>query len=220
MRRALAHRGVQQVVAALFCNSGCRNCQPRAAGRSGPVDALTSSRASMASRGRPRQPAQPARADRPVAEVAFVLGPLIIGFAAEVIAGRRDGGRGYDLAAGRLVAARRACVRSGRVETPRHRVRPCPHQLTGHVNPHVSLGRGTHFPACERSAAGPRHEEVVQPGRPHHLCRECCDQVARARKWRSRRLLPTTKTELNAMAAPAIIGLSRPTAASGMAATL
>jgi len=32
--------------------------------------------------------------------------------------------------------------------------------------------------------------------------------------------LPTTKTELNAMAAPAIIGLSRPTAASGMAAVL
>ena len=41
-----------------------------------------------------------------------------------------------------------------------------------------------------------------------------------ARKRRSRRLLVTTKTEENAIAAPAIIGLSRPAAASGRAATL
>ena len=39
-------------------------------------------------------------------------------------------------------------------------------------------------------------------------------------KRRSRRLLLTTKTEENAIAAPAIIGLSRPSAASGSAATL
>ena len=39
-------------------------------------------------------------------------------------------------------------------------------------------------------------------------------------KVRSRRLLLTTKTLEKAMAAPAIIGLSRPSAASGMAATL
>ena len=39
-------------------------------------------------------------------------------------------------------------------------------------------------------------------------------------KPRSRRLLVTTNTELNAIAAPAIIGLSRPAAASGSAATL
>ena len=39
-------------------------------------------------------------------------------------------------------------------------------------------------------------------------------------KPRSRRLLVTTKTELNAIAAPAIIGLSSPAAASGIAATL
>ena len=39
-------------------------------------------------------------------------------------------------------------------------------------------------------------------------------------KRRSRRLLLTTKTELNAMAAPAMSGLSRPSAASGSAATL
>ncbi len=40
------------------------------------------------------------------------------------------------------------------------------------------------------------------------------------RKRRSRRLLVTTKTEEKAIAAPAIIGLSRPAAASGIAATL
>ena len=34
-------------------------------------------------------------------------------------------------------------------------------------------------------------------------------QTAHARNRRSRRLLPTTKTELNAIAAPAIIGLRR-----------
>ena len=39
-------------------------------------------------------------------------------------------------------------------------------------------------------------------------------------KRRSRRLLATTKTEENAIAAPAIIGLSRPAAARGTAATL
>ena len=37
---------------------------------------------------------------------------------------------------------------------------------------------------------------------------------------RRRRLLPTTNTEENAIAAPASIGLSRPAAASGIAATL
>ena len=40
------------------------------------------------------------------------------------------------------------------------------------------------------------------------------------RKVRSRRLLETTNTELNAMAAPAIIGLRSPAAATGRAATL
>ncbi len=44
--------------------------------------------------------------------------------------------------------------------------------------------------------------------------------AARERKLRSRRLLATTNTELNAMAAPAIMGLSRPIAARGRAATL
>ena len=44
--------------------------------------------------------------------------------------------------------------------------------------------------------------------------------VVSGEKRRRRRLLLTTKTELNAMAAPAITGLSRPRAARGMAATL
>ena len=39
-------------------------------------------------------------------------------------------------------------------------------------------------------------------------------------KPRSRRLLPTTKSELAAIAAPAIIGSSSPSAARGSAATL
>ena len=42
----------------------------------------------------------------------------------------------------------------------------------------------------------------------------------RLRNERRRRLLPTTKTLESAIAAPAIIGLSRPSAASGIAATL
>ena len=41
-----------------------------------------------------------------------------------------------------------------------------------------------------------------------------------ARKRRSRRLLLTTNTEENAIAAPAISGLSSPAMASGSAATL
>ena len=41
-----------------------------------------------------------------------------------------------------------------------------------------------------------------------------------ARNLRSRRLFATTNTEENAIAAPAIIGLSSPAAASGSAATL
>jgi hypothetical protein len=40
------------------------------------------------------------------------------------------------------------------------------------------------------------------------------------RKPRSRRLFETTNTDENAIAAPAIIGLSNPSAASGSAATL
>jgi hypothetical protein len=44
--------------------------------------------------------------------------------------------------------------------------------------------------------------------------------VVSVEKRRSRRLLLTTKTELDAMAAPAISGLSSPSAAKGIAATL
>ena len=53
------------------------------------------------------------------------------------------------------------------------------------------------------------------PGRP-----DCQDVFVSGEKRRRRRLLLTTKTELNAMAAPAMRGLSKPRAARGMAATL
>ena len=46
------------------------------------------------------------------------------------------------------------------------------------------------------------------------------DGQAEARKRRSRRLLVTTNTDENAIAAPASIGFSSPAAASGRAATL
>lgn len=45
----------------------------------------------------------------------------------------------------------------------------------------------------------------------------CCQEGS---KWRNRKLLVTTKTDENAIAAPAIIGLSKPNAARGSAATL
>jgi FtsP/CotA-like multicopper oxidase with cupredoxin domain len=53
---------------------------------------------------------------------------------------------------------------------------------------------------------------------PYYLRRQAGYRVAVNR--RSRRLLLTTNTEDSAMAAPAIIGLSRPAAAKGRAATL
>src|SRR3954451_17115721 len=59
-------------------------------------------------------------------------------------------------------------------------------------------------------AAGGRHVIAVRAGGRR------CHGATR----RSRRLLVTTNTELNAIAAPAIIALSRPAAASGSAATL
>ena len=68
----------------------------------------------------------------------------------------------------------------------------------GKPSPEVNLGR-----AESRHGAGPR-----------------MDQAAVARNRRSRRLLVTTNTDENAIAAPAIIGVSRPDAASGIAATL
>lgn len=63
-------------------------------------------------------------------------------------------------------------------------------------------------------------EEVAQPPRLHHLLGREAYQTACARNRRSRRLLATTHAELNAIAAPAIMGLSNPNAASGIAAVL
>ena len=48
----------------------------------------------------------------------------------------------------------------------------------------------------------------------------CCEPLVQRPKRRSRRELATTLTLEKAMAAPAITGLSRPAAASGMAAVL
>lgn len=76
---------------------------------------------------------------------------------------------------------------------------------------------------------------VAAGGKPRRVCTESGRTAAfRARTRtvaqqeeeegyrndRRRRLLSTTNTDENAMAAPAIIGFSRPSAASGMAATL
>ena len=68
-------------------------------------------------------------------------------------------------------------------------------------------------PALEPALAfGPRIERIERE-RP-------VQRPARGRQRRSRRLFPTTNTELNAIAAAAISGLRKPSAASGMAAAL
>src|SRR5690606_17927427 len=58
----------------------------------------------------------------------------------------------------------------------------------------------------------PRYARSIRGARP--------PLVQPARKVRRRRELPTTKTDENAMAAPAIMGFSSPAAASGRAPTL
>ncbi|MGC0381029.1 hypothetical protein RKD33_001246 [Streptomyces sp. SAI-129] len=73
---------------------------------------------------------------------------------------------------------------------------------SGQAGAHAAAGRR---PARTGSADGPVRRPVGQSA---------------ALKLRRRRLLPTTKTEEKAMAAPAIIGLRSPAAASGRAATL
>jgi hypothetical protein len=62
-----------------------------------------------------------------------------------------------------------------------------------------------------------RAEHRARPGAPRPYGR---DRGADPVKPRSRRLLVTTKTDESAIAPPAIIGLSSPAAARGMAATL
>ena len=84
-------------------------------------------------------------------------------------------------------------------------------------------GRGARLPAAHRRRRWRRVERQLPVdgcgGRSSGSPRQ---GVVRDVGWkvRSRRLLLTTKTLEKAMAAPAIIGLSRPSAASGMAATL
>ena len=100
---------------------------------------------------------------------------------------------------------------------------PAPGRVRGHRGRrrHARRGapgggqRGARAPARAAAAdrrPGARRSRVAR-GRP-----SSCG--AAGWKRRSRRLLVTTKTEEKAIAAPAIIGLSRPGAASGSAATL
>ena len=73
------------------------------------------------------------------------------------------------------------------------------------------------------TSANARLPRFGTPGRAHDEDSRCGRHPGfpvDARNRRSRRLLVTTKTELNAMAAPATSGFSRPDAASGRAATL
>ncbi len=76
----------------------------------------------------------------------------------------------------------------------------------------------TQLPAKNGNFPGP----ACIPGAPFHAvpCRGCPPRRVSYVKDRSRRLFVTTKTDENAIAAPAIIGSSSPATASGIAATL
>src|SRR4029453_974748 len=86
----------------------------------------------------------------------------------------------------------------------------------GHLHPHLS-GEGALHVWLFRASVPPaaRRQRSSSPAIPERRRRQ-----ARGVKRRSLRLLETTRTELNAIATPAIRGLSRPAAASGMAAML
>ena len=96
---------------------------------------------------------------------------------------------------------------------------------------HRDIGRGAAAPTSSRvgwgsvqppSTAGEgRAPQVPQvEGRPEGTAVVASALPGSGANRRSRRLLVTTNTELNAIAAPAIIGLSSPAMASGIAATL
>lgn len=121
--------------------------------------------------------------------------------------GVRPGERGYWVRSGGVAEERTrpaGCGPEGQSHAPDR-----PGSRTGSAGVAHLTGRG-HAPVGRRS---PLAEAAGGPGG------EAVGQSA-ALKPRSRRLLPTTKTEEKAMAAPAIIGLSSPAAASGSAATL
>ena len=83
----------------------------------------------------------------------------------------------------------------------------------------ISLDGGTwikSLPIALVSEHGPETGHWELGGQPAVVGLE----VVSGENLRRRRLLLTTNTELNAIAAPAIKGLSSPRAASGMAATL
>ena len=76
--------------------------------------------------------------------------------------------------------------------------------------------------------ARPTREVLALRSFEDEICQSCSSvryalKVQRAvdgLKKRSRKLFVTTKTELKAIAAPAIIGFRKPSAATGMASTL
>ena len=103
-----------------------------------------------------------------------------------------------------------------------HRVQPAEerhvarHHPADEIGPSFVAGNGERsLSLVEKGQVGVEQRRVrAQPllGGPGH--------PQRLRKPRSRRLLETTNTDDSAIAAPAIIGLSSPAAASGRAATL
>jgi HAD superfamily hydrolase (TIGR01509 family) len=87
----------------------------------------------------------------------------------------------------------------------------------------VSPGAGSAGEGRRDVDAGGRHADRAwagPAGRPSGSGRAAPRFSTSGAKPRSRRLLVTTNTELNAIAAPAIIGFSSPATASGIAATL
>lgn len=85
----------------------------------------------------------------------------------------------------------------------------------GHLMTSLSASRGVAGTPLGDSPGDPKGDrtgdQVRRFGTPRGHCRL---------KPLSRKEFSTTNTELNAIAAPAIIGVSRPNAASGMAAAL
>ena len=99
--------------------------------------------------------------------------------------------------------------RPGRADPqpPEHPARPGrPVPLPARLVPGAGAGAGADCELRPRDRADRRERPAQRP--------------ARGRQRRSRRLFPTTNTELNAIAAAAISGLRKPSAASGMAAAL
>src|SRR5699024_11434038 len=111
-----------------------------------------------------------------------------------------------------------------------------PHRGTGHRDGRCGAGPGGYGRTVARARGAGERGLLGEPGPAAARPAQLSPEQARAdrsrsaagqrtcgtseRNRRSRRLLVTTNTEENAIAAPASIGLSSPAAATGMAATL